>query len=119
LDYDGTSYRADWPNSTTPTTFPATFLQQQPSSNGHAYTGAQFETDAAATESTCGPATLSGSPGNFYPYWTQATVGGQCVWEFGQMANGNAFGGDAQYDGPSAYFFGTLSGPIITNPNCS
>jgi hypothetical protein len=126
LDYDGTSYRANWPNSTAPTTFPSTFLQQQPSSNGHAYAQAQFETDAAATESTCGPATLSGcavpppgAPGNFYPYWTQATVGSQCVWEFGQMANGNAFGGDAQYDGPSAYFFGTLAGPIIANPNCS
>jgi hypothetical protein len=126
LDFDGTSYRANWPNSTTPTTFPSTFQQQQPTSNGHPYPFAQFETDAAASESTCGPATLSGcavpppgSPGNFYPYWTQALVSGKCVWEFGQMTNGNTFGGDAQYDGPSAYFFGTLSGPIIANPNCS
>jgi hypothetical protein len=125
LDFDGTPYWPDWPNNTVPNTFPSTFLQQQPSSNGTAYASAQFETDAAASESTCGPATLSGcavpapgSPGNFYPYWAQASVGGQCVWEFGQMAKGT-LGGDAQYDGPSAYFFGTLSGPIITNPNCS
>jgi hypothetical protein len=34
------------------------------------------------------------------------------------MANGNAFGGAAQYDGPSAYFFGTLAGPIMPNPHC-
>jgi hypothetical protein len=126
LDFDGTTYWPNWPNSTAPTTFPSTFRQQQPSSNGHAYAGAQFETDAAASESTCSGATLSGcavpppgAPGKFYPYWTQAAVGGQCVWEFGQMPNGNAFGADAQYDGPSAYFFGTLSGPIIPNPNCS
>lgn len=126
LDFDGTTYWPDWPNSTSPTTFPSTFRQQQPTSNGHTYAFAQFETDAAASESTCGPATLSGcavpppgSPGNFYPYWTQAMVSGQCVWEFGQMTNGDNFGGVAQYDGPSAYFFGTLSGPIIPNPNCS
>jgi hypothetical protein len=125
VDFDGTSYWPDWPNSTTPNQFPSTFLQDQPSSNGNAYASAQFETDAAASESTCSPATLSGcavpapgSPGNFYPYFTQASVGGACEWEFGQMANGNAFGGTAQYDGPSAYFFGTLAGPIMPNPHC-
>lgn len=124
-DFDGTPYWADWPTSTTPNTFPSTFLQDQPSSNGHAYANVQFETDAAASEATCGPATLSGcavpapgSPGAFYPYFTQAPVGGQCEWEFGQMANGNNFGGAAQYDGPSDYFFGTLAGPIIPNPSC-
>jgi hypothetical protein len=125
IDFDGTSYWPDWPNSTTPNTFPSTFLQDQPSSNGNAYASAQFETDAAASESTCSSSTLSGcavpapgSPGAFYPYFTQASVGGACEWEFGQMANGNAFGGSAQYDGPSAYFFGTLAGPIIPNPHC-
>jgi hypothetical protein len=125
LDFDGTPYWPDWPNNTTPNSFPSTFLQGQPLSNGQPYARAQFETDAAASESTCGPATLSGcavpapgSPGNFYPYFTQAFVGGSCQWEFGQMANGNSFGGASQFDGPSAYFFGTLSGPIIPNPNC-
>src|ERR1700674_146242 len=125
IDFDGTPYWPDWPTSTRPNKFPSTFLQQQPTSNGHSYSGAQFETDVAASESTCGPATLGGcavpvpgSPGNFYPYWTQAQVGGNCVWEFGNMTNGNTFGGTAQYDGPSAYFFGTLSGPILPNPRC-
>ena len=125
LDFDGTPYWPDWPNSTTPNSFPSTFLQDQPLSNGQPYASVQFETDAAASESTCSPATLSGcavpapgSPGGFYPYYTQASVGGSCKWEFGQMTNGNSFGGVAQYDGPTAYFFGTLSGPIIPNPTC-
>jgi len=85
----------------------------------------QFETDAAASESTCSPATLSGcavpapgSPGNFYPYFTQATVGGSCEWEFGQMSNGSSFGGSAQYGSASAYFFGNLEGPIQPLTNC-
>jgi len=126
VDFDGTPYWPDWPNSTSPNTFPSTFRQQQPTTNGQMYSGVQFETDLAASESTCHPTALSGcaapppgAPGGFYPYWTQATVDGSCVWEFGQMQNGNFFGGDAQYDGPSAYFFGTLSGPVLPNPNCS
>jgi hypothetical protein len=125
VDFDGTPYWPDWPNSTTPNTFPSTFLVDQPSSNGNSYANVQFETDAAASEATCGPATLDGcavpapgSPGNFYPYFSQASVGGGCEWEFGQMPNGNDFGGTAQYDGPSDYFFGTLAGPIMPNPSC-
>ena len=125
LDYDGTSYWPDWPNSTTPGTFPAPFFQQQPTTNGGAtYPQMQFETDAPATEASCMPTGQGcavpppGGPGNFYPYWTQALVGRQCVWEFGQMTNGNTFGADAQYNGPTARFFGTLASPIMTNPTC-
>jgi hypothetical protein len=125
LDYDGTSYWPDWPSSTTPGTFPAPFFQQQPTTNGGAtYPQMQFETDAPATEASCMPTGQGcavpppGAPGNFYPYWTQALVGGQCVWEFGQMTNGNTFGADAQYNGPTARFFGTLASPIMTNPTC-
>jgi hypothetical protein len=35
------------------------------------------------------------------------------------MPNGNTFGADAQYDGPSAFFFGTLAGQPIANPTCT
>jgi hypothetical protein len=126
LDYDGTSYRADWPNSLRPGPFPSPFLQKEPMTRGHSFPTIQFQTDAAASESTCSPTTLSGcavpppiGPGHFYPYWTQAKVHGRCVWEFGQMQNGDAFGGTAQYGSPSAYFFGNLEGPMRPNPHCS
>lgn len=59
-----------------------------------------------------------GSPGNFYPHWTLANVGGRCRWEFGQMTNGNSFGGAAQYGAPSAWFFANLESPIM-NPGCA
>jgi hypothetical protein len=59
VDFDGSSYWADWPNGTTPGTFPAPFFQQQPTTNGGAaYPQMQFETDAPASETTC-----MGTPG--------------------------------------------------------
>ena len=122
LDYDGSSYWPDWPNSVTPNRFPSTFLVSPPTSNGAAYSQMQFETDAPASESTCSGSSLSGcavppptSPGKFYPYFSQVSSGGGCIWEFGQMPNGNNYGRDGQYGAPSAYFFGTLSGPIRPN----
>ena len=85
LDYDGSSYRADWPNSTSPGPFPTPFLQQQPTTVGGAgYPQIQFVTDASATELNTSCDLTSGSgcvlppkgPGHFYPYFTQAKVGG-------------------------------------------
>jgi hypothetical protein len=125
VDFDGTPYWPDWPNQTTPNSFPSTFLQQQPTSNGKPYPQIQFQTDAPASESTCQPSGAGcavpapGAPGNFYPYWTLANVGGACRWEFGQMPNGNSFGGTGQYGSSSAWFFGTLEGPVMTNPGCT
>jgi hypothetical protein len=59
------------------------------------------------------------APGQFYPYWTQATVNGACVWEFGQMRNGDTFGGDKQYGNfTTALGIAELAGPIMANPNC-
>lgn len=124
LDFDGTPYWPDWPDSTSPDSWPSTFRQQQPKTHGNLYSRIQFETDAPASEATCQPdgsgcaVPAPGSPGDFYPYWTQAKVSGKCVWEFGQMANGNTFGGTAQYGSPSAWFFANLEGPIQPLPNC-
>jgi len=126
LDYDGTSYRADWPDSTVPDRFPSTFLQLQPTTNGHRYPQIQFMTDASATEFNTNCDLNSGSgcvlppkgPGNFYPYFTQANVGGVCFWEFGNMRNGNTFGGDAQYGAVGPNTLGAFAGPIRSNPNC-
>ena len=85
--------------------FPSPVLQQQPTTGGARYSGIQFETDAPASEvNTCVPQNPQGcaipppgGPGHFYPFCTLAKVGGQCVWELGNMSNGNSFGGDQQY----------------------
>jgi hypothetical protein len=102
LDFDGTPYWADWPDSTTPNRFPATFRQHAPVTVGGAsYPQFQFQTDVALSESTCtGPAGPGcavpppNAPGAFYPYWTRPSA---CAWEFGNMPNGARFGKDGQY----------------------
>jgi hypothetical protein len=127
LDYDGTPYRADWPNSTTPDSFPSPFLQQQPTTvGGREYPRIQFVTDASASElnTNCNLITGRGcvlppkGPGHFYPYWTLANVGGKCVWEFGGMGNGNSFGRDAQYGSVRPGTLGAFAGPVRSNPRC-
>jgi hypothetical protein len=124
VDFDGTSYWPDWPDQTAPNEFPSPFLQRQPSSDGEPYSDFQFQTDAVASEASCQPSGAGcavpapGSPGNFYPHWTLATAGGTCQWEFGNMANGRSFGGSAQFGTSSAWFFGTLEGPIMPNSRC-
>ncbi len=107
--------------------FPTPFLQEQPTtSGGHHYASIQFMTDASASEfnTKCNLATGSGcvlppkGPGHFYPYFTQAKVNGDCVWEFGNMANGNQFGKDDQYGKVAPGTIGAFVGPILPNPNC-
>ena len=127
LDYDGTPYYPDWPNSVVPDRYPSPFLQLQPTTRfGQRYPEVQFMTDNSATQfvTNCNLTTGAGcvlpppGPGNFYPYFTQARVGGACGWEFGNMRNGNTFGGDAQYGkvGPST--IGAFASAIRPNPNC-
>ncbi|MBO0824174.1 MAG: hypothetical protein J2P27_09990 [Actinobacteria bacterium] len=102
LDFDGTSYWPDWPTSTTPNTFPSTFVQQAPTTvGGRQYSQFQFQTDTALSESTCaGPAGPGcavpppNAPGAFFPYWTQLS---SCTWGFGNVSTGNTYGKDAQY----------------------
>ncbi|MBV9855839.1 MAG: hypothetical protein JOY82_15205 [Streptosporangiaceae bacterium] len=127
LDYDGTSYWADWPASVRPGMFPSPLTIEQPTTvNGARYPQMQFLTDNPATNARCDPAKPADcvvppaqAPGKFYPYWTQARVSGACVWEFGQMRNGNTFGGDKQYGTfTTALGLVELAGPIMHNPNC-
>ena len=127
LDYDGSPYWADWPDSLHPGPFPTPFLQLQPvTAGGRQYPQVQFETDNSATQlnTNCSPVTGQNcvlppvGPGNFYPYFTQARVGGLCVWEFGNMTNGNTFGGDKQYGSVTASTIGAFAGPIRPNPHC-
>jgi hypothetical protein len=120
LDYDGNSYWPDWPTSTTPNLFPATFLQTFPTTNGRDYARFQIQTDAALSEPSCTFPDTSGckvpppdAPGKFYPYWTLTKA---CIWEFGQMRNGNGFGRQAQYGSVAATLgYPQLLGPIMTN----
>src|SRR5712691_8935603 len=130
LDYDGSPYRADWPKSTSVSNsnpFPTPFLQEQPTTTGgHRYASIQFMTDTTATEfnTKCNLATGAGcvmppkGPGHFYPYFTQAKVNGDCVWEFGNMTNGNTFGKDKQYGKVGPGTIGAFVGKILPNPNC-
>jgi hypothetical protein len=45
-------------------------------------------------------------------------VGGACVWEFGNMLNGNTFGGDKQYGKVGPGTVGAFAGPVRSNPSC-
>lgn len=129
LDFDGSPYRTDWPDSTTvgPSNhFPTPFLQDQPTTRGgRHYADVQFMTDISASEvnSSCDLLTGTGcvmppKGADFYPYWTQAKVHGTCVWEFGRMTNGNSFGGFKQYSTVRPGTIGAFVGPIFDNPNC-
>jgi hypothetical protein len=110
LDFDGSSYWSEWPNSTTPNTYPASFQMKPPTTVGdREYSAFQLQTDLPFSEvTTCSPETPSGctapppnAPGKFYPYWTlvssATSTGAVCSWEFGNMTNGNTFGASAQY----------------------
>jgi hypothetical protein len=129
LDYDGTSYWRDWPDSTTPDQFPSPLDQFQPVTAGAArYPQMEFITDSPASNPRCSDATLNTecvvpppqAPGAFYPYWTLAQTTAGCVWEFGQMSNGNTYGGDAQWGSPTIFpnNFIQDAGPIMPNPVC-
>jgi hypothetical protein len=106
IDFDGTSYWADWPTGISPTaTTPGSFVQAAPTSGGQTYDQSFFQTDVALSESTCG-ADISGctvpppGPGNFYPYWSTISSGGSCSILFGNVAAGggvNDYGKAAQY----------------------
>ncbi|HUZ00633.1 MAG TPA: hypothetical protein VMU89_09805 [Thermomicrobiaceae bacterium] len=105
LDFDGSSYWADWPTGTSPSLYyPSTFQQSPPLSSGHQYAQFSFQTDLALSESTCtGTAGCSvpppNAPGHFYPYFGLANTWGHCQIEFGNVAATGAltFGQAAQY----------------------
>jgi hypothetical protein len=127
LDYDSTSYWADWPESLIPGMFPSALTVRQPTTLGaKRYPQIQFLTDNPASNIRCHPAHPNTcrvppvqAPGKFYPYWTLAKVSGACVWEFGQMPNGNDFGKDKQYGKfTEALGLPELAGPIMPNPKC-
>jgi hypothetical protein len=132
LDFEGTSYQADWPNGSP--NFPTTFRYIGPFTNGGGYPSVQFETDVAGTENLCNVTTGTGctappTGAAFYPFWSMnntQTVGslsptpGACVWNFGNDIAGvttQDFGRDAQYGTDDIARFGTtLTSPVTANP---
>jgi hypothetical protein len=105
LDFDGSPYWTEWPTGTTAGTYPSSFVESMPTTTGgREYSRFFFQTDIALSESSCTPTTLSGctvppdGPGDFYPYWSEAHVGGQCVFEFGNVSAGvRDFDKDVEY----------------------
>jgi hypothetical protein len=130
LDYDGTSYYADYPTSATPTaTLPGSFVQQLPTTGGAQYTSYFDQTDAALSETTCSAGSTTGctvppqGPGGFYPYWSRVSgSGGSCTIEFGNVTGTgvNDMGGYAQYgtDQFSRLGYDEFEGPVTSNSTC-
>ena len=127
LDYDGTSYWADWPTSAYPSRFPGAIAQAQPTTGrGMPYPKIQFVTDLSATEEGCDVTSGDGcvmpppGPGNFYPYWTLARdreLG--CTWQFGNAGRtGQSFGRDAQWGSVTPTSIGAFQSAILPNPSC-
>jgi hypothetical protein len=130
LDFDGSSYKADWPDGTA--NHPSTFQFAGPFDGDHqTYPNIQFETDVAASENMCDLATGTGCIAQpvgaaFYPFWTVGSgpqlgsEGSNCNWNFGNVIAGHttqSFGGPAQYGSPNLDRFpGTVISKVMPNP---
>ena len=130
LDFDGTSYRHDWPDGTRG--HPSTFAYLGPfTPHGGTYPTIQFETNVGASEILCDTGTGTGcttppTGAAFYPFWTLGRTPGAghvCAWNFGDRISGRtvrSFGGDAQYGTPDlARFGGTSTSQPLPNPQLS
>jgi IPT/TIG domain len=134
LDFDGSSYIADWPDGTA--NHPASFRYLGPfDTTGSQYANVQFETDAPGSEQSCtGSAktkcVVPPAGASFYPFWSMTnsqgltgittTPGSPCVWNFGNDISGvttNDFSKDAQYgNDSSSTYFGTDISAVTANP---
>lgn len=127
IDFDGTSYLADWPDGTENNAPSAAIRGPLSAANNGQYTRpyrkVQFETEVGASESTCMPdgsgCTVPPQGAAFYPYYSVVENEGSCAFEFGNLSGEgiNNFGGDAQYGSPKLeWFFGLSSGGVRSNP---
>lgn len=140
LDFDGTSYQADWPDGTNHTATPVMFSAPRTAPMGSSnyrtqYPVIQYEADVLASETACQPTgagcTMPPAGANFYPFYSVTQHadfdtagafghrdGDDCMFEIGNMTHGvNDFGKDAQYGTPNLpWFFGTASGGPQANP---
>ncbi len=137
LDFDGSAYVADWPDGTKNHPTPLSYTGPI-DGNGNPYPKIQFETDLAGSEFLCNTSTGAGCTAppvgpngpTFYPFWTLGSSGTSdasssagCVWNIGNVIAGstvNSFGGVAEYGTPDvARYAGTLTSPVIANPQLS
>jgi hypothetical protein len=128
LDFDGSPYWQEWPTSSSVTaTYPSSFVQALPQTNGAQYPAMFMQTDLALSESTCGGTSTSrcavppvNAPGKFYPYWSRVAGSAACAIEFGNVKSGpgvDPFGGDVQYgtDQIAQIGYHEFEGPVLTS----
>jgi hypothetical protein len=111
VGFDGIDYTPVWPDGNT-TLHPTPFQFTGGLTGGNydqPYQRVAFEADLPAIESTCNrttgagctltPQTDSGTPAQFYPFFTTTNVRGTCNWQFGNDTPGETsnFGRNAQY----------------------
>lgn len=141
LDFDGSSYKPDWPDGTrnTPTSLQIRSVlgngvgpvssEPEQSHYTDVYRSMQFDANVGASEKTCQPTGrgcvvppigASRVRAIFYPFFAQSGSGSQCFFTFGNDIRGsttNDFGRTAQYGTPNlSWFFGDLSGGLRPNP---
>jgi len=127
IDFDGSSYLADWPDGTENNATSASIRGPlSVAGNGQftqPYNKVQFETEVGASESTCMPdgsgCVVPPKGAAFYPFYSVSQDGGSCAFVFGNLSGKgiNNFGGDRQYGHPKLeWFFGLSSGGIRSNP---
>jgi hypothetical protein len=139
-DFDGTSYRRDWPDGTRANATSIAIssvagagigpLSMSDNSGNYdqPFPIIQFETDVGGSEVTCQPngvgCVVPPAGAQFYPFF--ALTGNQdddgrdkCTLLFGNFSGHDIdnFGGDAQYGAPNlAHFFGQNTSGPVSNP---
>ena len=139
VDFDGVSYQPNWPGATgnaaleaslhpTPVRFTSPLFNGTQNYNRVAFEAdlPRIEIPSLSPNNTCDRGTGAGcvnppNGANFYPWYTTASVGGNCVW---QLGGGNIPGTTNTFGGSSTTAFGpllffTYPGPIgpITRTN--
>lgn len=138
VDFDGTSYRHDWPDFTRRNADPVRIRSASGEGLGplsadgddyvRPYRVMQLETNVAGSEKTCHLTNGSGcvvppKGARFYPFYAIKSEDDgeddQCSLMFGNFHGEDVknFGGDAQYGAPNnTWFFGTNSGGVRPTP---
>jgi hypothetical protein len=117
VDFDGTSYQADWPGTLRDSKRDAqlhgqSFLVTSPQTAGHDYERMAFEADMPGIESGCPPEGGAGCvnppPGAaFYPIYSTQASGKDCAWQEGGTfipGTTNTFGGTSTAEYGSELF---------------